>query len=187
MSALNTIRTMNTKIIRFFNYESAFDFYTKKIKDMKQGNIKRSGIKKIAKPVLILSIIRGIENGTFRYNRFLFEDLEDIYNSIFKQYAIIAKQSEKTNIAYPLYYLQTDELWHLNFHNHSETKTASPSTAWVRKNVEYAYIDEELWLLLHNPDYRLRMKNFIIETKIKNVKGNHSLLIKQFVGWLLAI
>ena len=32
---------MNNKIIRFFNYESAFDFYTKKIKDMKQGNIKR--------------------------------------------------------------------------------------------------------------------------------------------------
>ena len=72
---------MNNKIIRFFNYESAFDFYTKKIKDMKQGSIKRSGIKKIAKPVLILSIIRGIENGTFRYNRFIFEDLERIYHN----------------------------------------------------------------------------------------------------------
>lgn len=103
MSALNAIQTMNNKIIRFFNYESAFDFYTKKIKDMKQGSIRRSGIKKIAKPVLILSIIRGIENGTFRYNRFLFEDLENIYNNIFEQYAIIAKQSEKTNIAHPLY------------------------------------------------------------------------------------
>ena len=38
---------MNNKIIRFFNYESAFDFYTKKIKDMKQGSIKRSGIKPV--------------------------------------------------------------------------------------------------------------------------------------------
>lgn len=120
---------MNNKIIRFFNYESAFDFYTKKIKDMKQGSIKRSGIKKIAKPVLILSIIRGIENGTFRYNRFIFEDLERIYNDIFEQYTIIAQQSEKTNLTYPLYYLQTDEFWHLNFYNDSETRTASPSTA----------------------------------------------------------
>ena len=36
---------MNTKIIRFFNYESAFDFYTKKIKDMKQGNIVYTNLK----------------------------------------------------------------------------------------------------------------------------------------------
>ena len=178
---------MNNKIIRFFNYESAFDFYTKKIKDMKQGSIKRSGIKKIAKSVLILSIIRGIENGTFRYNRFIFEDLERIYNDIFEQYTIIAQQSEKTNLTYPLYYLQTDVFWHLNFYNDSETRTASPSTAWVRKNVEYAYIDEELWLLLHNSDYRLRIKNFIIETKIRSIKENHSPLIKHFIGWLLAI
>ena len=66
-------------------------------------------------------------------------------------------------------------------------KNYSPSTAWVRKNVEYAYIDEELWLLLHNSDYRLRIKNFIIETKIRSIKENHSPLIKHFIGWLLAI
>lgn len=68
---------MNNKIIRFFNYESAFDFYTKKIKDMKQGSIKRSGIKKIAKPVLILSIIRGIETGL--------SDITDLYSKTWKE------------------------------------------------------------------------------------------------------
>lgn len=176
------------RIIRFFNYDTALDFYTKEIKSMKQGNVKRTGIKKIAKPVLVLSIIRGIENGKFRHNKFLFEEVEEIYNNIFEQYAEIAKQyDEKTPLSYPFYYLQTDTFWHLNFLEHSETETNSPSSAWIRRNVEYAYIDTELWLLLHNDDYRYRIKNFIIETKIKNAKTRDLHTFMQFVGWLLAI
>lgn len=176
------------KVIRFFNYDTAYDFYTNGIKKMKQGNIKRTGIKKIAKPVLLLSIIKGIENEKFRYNKFLFDDVEEIYNNIFKQYSAIAKQQdENTCLSYPFYYLQSDEFWHLKFYEHSEIKTNSPSTAWIKRNVEYAYIDEELWIMLHNNDYRLRLKNFIINEKIKNNGKHIPLLMKQFVGWLMAI
>lgn len=180
---------MNTnKIIRFFSYDTAYDFYTIGIKRMKQGNIKRTGIKKIAKPVLILSIIKGIENGTLKYNKFLFDDVEEIYNTIFEQYAAIAKQhDENTPLSYPFYYLQSDDFWHLNFYEYSDNETSSPSTAWIKRNVEYAYIDEELWIMLHNADYRFRLKNFIINEKIKSNGRNTSLSIKTFVSWLLAI
>lgn len=176
------------KVIRFFNYNTAYDFYTNGIKRMKQGNIKKTGIKKIAKPVLLLSIIKGIENGKFKYNKFLFADVEEIYNNIFELYSAVAKQqNENTCLSYPFYYLQSDEFWHLNFYEHSETKTNSPSEAWIKRNVEYGYIDEELWIMLHNADYRLRLKDFILNEKIKN-NGNHiSLLMKQFVCWLMAI
>lgn len=177
------------RVIRFFNYDMAFDFYTKEIKSMKQGYIKRTGIKKIAKHVLVLSIIKGIESGKFKYNKFLFEEVEEIYNNIFEQYIEIARQhNEKTPLSYPFYYLQSDNFWHLDFIEHSETKTNSPTSAWVKRNVEYAYIDEELWIILHNSEYRLRLKNFIIDTKIKdNVKTGNTVSMMRFIGWLLAI
>lgn len=179
---------MVNKVIRFFNYDTAYDFYCKKIASMKRGNIKRTGIKKIAKPILLLSVIKGIESGKLRYNKFLFDEVEEIYKNIFEQYAAIAMQHEEnTPLSYPFYYLQSDDFWHLNFKEHSETGTNAPSSTWIRRNVEYAYIDEELWIMLHNQDYRLRLKNFIIETKIKNHGKKNTVSMMQFVGWLLAI
>ena len=67
------------------NYEIAFANFTQKIKKMTVGNIKKTGIKKIAKPVLLLAIIKGIENGTFKQNCFEYEQLDMIYEDIFKK------------------------------------------------------------------------------------------------------
>lgn len=46
---------------------------------MRVGSIKRSGIKKIAKPVLLLALIKGIEDGVFKHNSFEYEKLACIY------------------------------------------------------------------------------------------------------------
>lgn len=61
------------------NYDLTFRSFSQKIKDMRMGSIKRSGIKKIAKPVLLLALIKGIEDGVFRQNRFEYEELAKIY------------------------------------------------------------------------------------------------------------
>ena len=50
------------RIIHFFDYNKAFKHYTTIIDSMRQGYIKNSGIRKIAKPILILSLIYGIEH-----------------------------------------------------------------------------------------------------------------------------
>ena len=65
------------------DYEIAFDSFKNKIKEMSVGSIKRTGIKKIAKPVLLLTIIKGIEDGIFKQNYFEYETLEKIYKSIY--------------------------------------------------------------------------------------------------------
>lgn len=85
----------------YFNYDIAYDVYTKQIKKMAVGSIKRTGIKKIAKPVLLLAVIKGIEDGVFKQNRFEYEQLAEIYEVVFKKYAEIAKQSEYTLPCYP--------------------------------------------------------------------------------------
>lgn len=91
------------KIIHFFDYNKAFKHYTTIIDGMRQGYIKDSGIRKIAKPILILSLIYGIEKGLYNTNKFEYKELEHLYNEIFDKYAELAKQSEKTPLCYPFY------------------------------------------------------------------------------------
>ena len=81
-------KTYNIMESSNIDYEIAFDSFKNKIKEMSVGCIKRTGIKKIAKPVLILTIIKGIEDGIFKQNYFEYEILEKIYKSIFDKYAI---------------------------------------------------------------------------------------------------
>lgn len=175
-------------IIRFFNYEAALSFYTRQIDSMRQGYIKRTGIKKIAKPTLILAIIQGVENGRFQHNRFDYDDVEEIYDRVFSQYIKHGnQQGEKTPLYNPFYYLQTDGFWHHSMLPHSEIQTDSPSRAWINRNVEYAYVDEELWMLLRNREYRQRLKSYIINNKILPRRTDITSRLKVFVGWLLAI
>lgn len=53
--------------------------------------------------------------------------------------------------------------------------------------MEYAYVDEELWMLLCNREYRQRLKDFVINSKILPRQTMLSASLKAFVGWLLAI
>ena len=50
-----------------------------------------------------------------------------------------------------------------------EVKTESPSRAWLDRNTQYAYIDQELWILLSHPTYRNNFKKYIIEKKVLKV------------------
>lgn len=170
------------------NYEMAFNFYTRKVKDMKTGNISRTGIKKIAKPVLLLAVIKGIETGVFKSNVIEYEKLAIIYETVFKQYEDLAKQSEHTPLYYPFYYLKTDQFWHLNPRTpNSELKSNSPTAAWIRNNVDHAYIDQTLWEMLQEKEYRCKFAEFIIDEKIKTATASCRSMLKMFLSWLVAI
>ena len=170
------------------NYEMAFNSFAKIIKEMKTGNISRTGIKKIAKPVLLLSVIKGIETGIFKNNYIEYDKVAIIYELVFKQYEMLAKQSEHTPPYYPFYYLKTDKIWHLNPRTpNSVLKSNSPSAAWVHNNVEYAYLDPTLWEMLQQKEYRHRFAEFIIEEKIKTATANSRSMLRMFLGWLVAI
>ena len=166
----------------------AFNSYARIIKAMKTGNISRTGIKKIAKPVLLLSVIRGIEAGIFKRNYIEYDKIAIIYDLVFKQYESLAKQSEHTPPYYPFYYLKTDQLWHLNPRTpNSVLESNSPSTAWIRNNVEYAYLDSALWEMLQHSEYRRRMAEFIVEEKIKTATAGSHNMLRTFLTWLVAM
>lgn len=70
------------------NYDIVYNNYARQIKSMKVGHIGRTGIKKIAKPVLLLALIKGIESGVFTVNRIEYEAIAEIYESVFRQVTI---------------------------------------------------------------------------------------------------
>lgn len=184
------------KVIRFFNYDAALAYYEDKIDSMRQGSVGRhDGVRIIAKPVLILSIEKGIHDGLFKRNRFDYEEVNSIYETLFRKYFFQGRQSNLTPLCYPFYYLRTDGFWHLSWKEHGESATNAPSRAWIGRNVEYAYLDEELWLLLNNDEYSNRLKDYLVQCKIIQTISNIDLAaepgwggkLKSFLTLLLAI
>lgn len=170
------------------NYDLTFRSFSQKIKDMRVGSIKRSGIKKIAKPVLLLALIKGIEDGVFRQNRFEYEELAKIYEAVFRKYAEIAKQTEYTPLYYPFYHLHTSDFWNLCLKSqHSERSCSTPSVGWIRNNVEYAYIDPMLWDMLQQKYYRNRLAQFIVEEKINTATARSRSILRMLLNWLVAV
>lgn len=170
------------------NYDLTFRDFSQKIKDMRVGSIKRTGIKKIAKPVLLLALIKGIEDGVFKHNCFGYEELASIYETVFKKYADISKQTEYTPLNYPFFHLRTSDFWNLCLKNsHSDRIATTASIGWIRNNVEYAYIDPMLWDMLQQKAYRNRLAEFIVEEKIKTATARSRSILKVFLNWLVAI
>ena len=62
--------------------------------------------------------------------------------------------------------MEADGFWHLNYQGERLRKGRTPSKAWLKENVEYAYFDEALWILLQNKVWRTKLRDYIIEHKL---------------------
>lgn len=71
-----------TTYLRFFNYDEALEYYCGLIDKMLQGTNRNNHTRIIAKPALILSIIKLIENGK-PVNQFTYEEIAPIYQGVF--------------------------------------------------------------------------------------------------------
>lgn len=66
----------------------------------------------------------------------------------------------------PFWHLESDGFWHLNYQGERLGKSRTPSKAWLKDNVEFAYFDESLWILLQNKEWRIQLRHYIIEHKL---------------------
>lgn len=157
-------RLPDYKILQFFDYEQCFSYFAKRIMNIRQAKIHGEVI--VAKPVLILSLIDGIGENVFTDNEFHLNDwLEERYLMLMKQYTRSSQFSKITGIENPFWHLSSDGFWNLQCRQ-SRKLESSPSKAWLRDYVEYAYLDESLWVLLQNKVWRMKMRNYIIEHKL---------------------
>lgn len=155
------------KVLLFYNYEKCYRHYTNRIMNIRQAKIHGEVI--VAKPVLLLAIIDGIENQIFTCNRFAINDwLEDQYYALMSKYARPSQFDDLTGIEKPFWHLETDEFWHLQYSGERLRKTRTPSKAWLRDNIEFAYFDEDLWILLQNKVWRQKLRDYIVEHKLSD-------------------
>lgn len=156
-----------TTYLNFFDYDEALKYYCDLVDGMRRGVNQNNHARIIAKPALILSIIRLIEEGKTA-NKFTYEELDKVYQEIFGKFFIKSHQQNLTPLHYPYYYLQSQKFWHLVWTN-AEVTTSTPSRAWIERNTRYACIDQELWILLSHPEYREKLKQYVIEEKVLKV------------------
>ena len=124
-------------------------------------NVARShGQVNIAKPIMMLAIISGIEDESIKANRIQYsESLRTNYNKLFGQ----CSSSPITSSVYPYYYLGSEDFYFIK----GKKARTTPSAKFLRENVEYACLDDELWELLQNPETRNELRDAIIQHYIK--------------------
>ena len=148
----------------FYFYEKCFANYTKRIMNIRQAKIRGEVI--VAKPVLLLAIIDGISCDLFKDNKiYMTEWLESQYVMLMQKYMYSSQFDNPTDISNPFWHLQSDGFWHLKLATDSP-KGVTPSKRWLKEEVAFAYFDEDLWLLLNNKVWRMKLRDYIIEHKL---------------------
>lgn len=173
-------RLPDYKTLQFFDYEQCFEYFVKRIMNIRQAKIHGEVI--VAKPVLLLALIDGIGENVFTDNEFHLNDwLEERYLMLMSKYTRSSQFSKVTGIENPFWHLSSDGFWNLQCMQSRESDT-TPSKAWLKAYVEYAYFDESLWVLLQNKVWRTKMRNYIIENKLvddswRNLKAAEGLCV----------
>ncbi len=146
------------------DFSQCFVHYTDRIINLRQAKIRGEVI--VAKPILMLALIDGVDSGVFTNNRFaLNEWLEERYLTLMHHYTRSSQFDKPTDINNPFWHLSTDGFWHLQLKTKKEMST-TPSKAWLKENVTYACFNEDLWVLLQNKEWRTRFRNYIVEHKL---------------------
>lgn len=114
----------------------------------------------LAKPLLLLAMLRLIDNGSVKNNVFSFEIIQKEYNQLQKGYNV------KAPCHYPVYYMDSEEFYHLKW-NKDVIKVRVPSTKFIRNNILYAYFDNALWELLQEDQIRENFTSSIINFYLK--------------------
>ena len=153
------------KDLRNYFYKKTFANYTKRIMNIRQAIIRGEVI--VAKPVLLLAIIDGIDLNLFINNRIpLTNWLENRYVALMHRFMRSSQFNKPTDISNPFWHLQGDGFWHLVGTECVKSQKNTPSKAWLKEHVEYASFDESLWILLQNKEWRMKLREYIIEHKL---------------------
>lgn len=116
------------------------------------------------KPILLLAVIEMIEQGLIKENKIPFSP--ELLDSFRRYWTRLTQRTP--NAVMPFFYLRSDHFWHLQPNPGYEAALRSTnqmrSTGSLREMVEYASLDEELFLLLTNKDTREVIRQAIIDT-----------------------
>ena len=152
------------RTLQFYNYEQCYAHYTKRIMSIRQAKIHGEVI--VAKPVLLLALIDGVDSGVYTTNQFTLNDwLEEKYLALMKQYTRNSQFDKPADISNPFWHLKSDGFWHLKYMDKPQ-EGVTPSKCWLKENITYGHFDDDLWVLLQSEAWRLKLRDYIVEHKL---------------------
>lgn len=141
----------------------------------KRGN--SHGVFSNAKPIFVITIIDAIHEGLITGNHIDFKnkDIEDLYADNYRRCIcsdneLFRANSKVTPYNLPFFHLNAESYYHIKWKEGvvPPKQAESPSSRYLKENIDYTYIDNELWELLQFPEIRYDFRNALIEKFIKN-------------------
>lgn len=134
--------------------------YINSVTAIKRGNYK--GIFSNAKPLFVLSLIKLIELGYWEKNEIYYDDynLKDIFDKMCNEY-----NEPQMLFRYPFFHLTTESFYNISWKPNVKKPRASesPSSKFLKDNINFAYLDSELWDLLQIRENREILKKAILD------------------------
>lgn len=140
----------------------------------KRGN--SHGVFSNAKPIFVITIIDAINEGMIIDNRIYFnnKDIENLYIANYRRYSSSDVQLYRANTKVtpynlPFFHLNAESYYHIKWKEGvlPPKQAQSPSSKYLRENIDYAYLDKELWEILQSPEVQCDFRNVLIERFIK--------------------
>ena len=123
------------------------------------------------KAVLLLSIMTLVENGTITENKILLD--KTIANTFASTWGDYLYNTKIPSVWIPFWYMKSESFWHFkaaaeyNVLQNLLCFAGHPTIGQMRKFIKYAYIDDQLLLLMHNKKERSMLKETLIETYLR--------------------
>lgn len=125
------------------------------------------GVPSNAKPLFLLALIKGIDEGVLLGNKFVYGDsIEFIYRELCAYY----EPNKKAAPFYkPFFHSASESYYYIKWKDGKmpEHKWHTPSPKFLRENIDYAYLDDGLWELLQDQSIRNEFRELIINYYLK--------------------
>ena len=145
-----------------------YQYYLNMLLSMNRGHIK--GLPSNAKPLYLLAVFNCIEDGVIMGNRIVYNNtLLSCYETICTLY----EHSKPITPFYkPFFHTVNEPFYYILYKPNIGTPSNSrtPSAKFLRENVEYAALDDELWDMLQDKEVRNEFREAIVNHYIKNNK-----------------
>lgn len=143
-------------------------YYQAELLKIKRGNARGTLIN--AKPLYLLAIIEAINIGTLSSNIISYpcKTVEKLYNLM---YVVHDPARKVSPFVLPYYHLIGETFYHIKWKGkpfETSPHAHSPSQKYIRSNVDYAYLDADLWNLLQDPAVREEYKKLIIDFYLRS-------------------
>lgn len=154
--------------------DEALPEYVHKFERLRQGTTRYGPAPH--KPVLLLAVIRGLEDGWITENRIdLSPELVGTFKSIWSG---MVTTEHSPLIAQPFFYMRSENFWHFvpnpGFEEWVDVTRNCQSIGVLHKAIAYARLDSELFALLRSPAHRDILKATLLTTYFDGVTyGDH--------------